>query len=98
MKVHLRLLPRVVTLIGLMTGAQAPTSASSQAVDTTGAEHIGMNVPDAGKAAQFFHDISVFVPVTDLDPYQLTEEQKAAFHIHSSASIRAGFVHARRGL
>ena len=87
MKVHLRLVPILVTLSGLMTGAQAPTSASAQAVRTTGAEHIGMNVPDAGKAAQFFHDIFGFVQVTDLGPYQLTEEQKAAFHVHSSASI-----------
>ncbi len=59
----------------------------AQDVQVTGAEHIGINVPNAKEAVKFFRDTFGFVPLTELGPYKVGKEFRETYHLHPSANL-----------
>lgn len=62
--------------------------ASIPALDVGGIDHVGINVPDAGRAAAFFHDLIGTRVVSDWRPAPVDRQWKRRFRWHASARLR----------
>ncbi len=77
-------------LAGALLGCIAPHAAAQQAPAIAGGaiDHVGINVPDAAKAAAFFHDLLGTHIVYDLHPAPVDAAWKRRFRWHASARNR----------
>jgi len=67
---------------------QGPVHRASQpALDAGGIDHVGINVPDAGKAAAFFHDLIGTRVVSDWRPAPVDRQWKRRFRWHANARL-----------
>lgn len=62
--------------------------ASTPALEVRGIDHVGINVPDAGRAAAFFHDLIGTRVVSDWRPAPVDRRWKRRFRWHASARLR----------
>ncbi|WP_443478342.1 VOC family protein [Novosphingobium aerophilum] len=62
--------------------------ASTPALEVSGIDHVGINVPDAGKAAAFFHDLIGTRVMSDWRPAPVDRQWKRRFRWHASARLR----------
>ncbi|EJU14295.1 VOC family protein [Novosphingobium resinovorum] len=68
------------------------------AIDASGLDHVGMNVPDASEAAEFFHDLMGTRIVSDWSPAPVDAQWKKRFRWHASARLkRLMMIEARDG-
>jgi catechol 2,3-dioxygenase-like lactoylglutathione lyase family enzyme len=94
---------------GLLTAMAGPTAAfaqqsacpdapSTSALDADGIDHVGINVPDAGKAAQFFHYLIGTRVVSNWRPAPVDKQWKRRFRWHAGARLnRLMMIEARDG-
>lgn len=80
----------LLLLCGMLLGCISPHAAAQEAPAIAGSaiDHIGVNVPDAGQAATFFHDLLGTRIVYDLHPGPVDAAWKKRFRWHPSAQIR----------
>ncbi|WP_395396925.1 VOC family protein [Novosphingobium sp. BL-8A] len=75
-----------------------PVDGSDAVLDVGGIDHIGINVPDAGKSAQFFHDLIGTRVVSDWRPAPVKKQWKRRFRWHAGARLnRLMMIEARDG-
>jgi catechol 2,3-dioxygenase-like lactoylglutathione lyase family enzyme len=80
----MRRLPALVLAVPSLAGASVPLPPALEAPEF---DHVGINVPDADAAAQFFHDLIGTEIVLDMRPGDPGADWKARFRWHSSAKL-----------
>jgi len=59
------------------------------AVEVTGVDHVGINVPDMDQAVRFFKETFGFEPVTEMKNPPVNADFKKLFNMHPSSSVKS---------
>jgi catechol 2,3-dioxygenase-like lactoylglutathione lyase family enzyme len=79
---------RPLLLSVLLAAAVLPTAAAAQELRVAGVDHVGINVPDAQAAADFFHDLIGTRIVSEMHPAPVSADWKKRFRWHASTRIK----------
>lgn len=79
---------RALLLLVLLPAAVLPTAAVGQELSVAGVDHVGITVPDAQAAAEFFHDLIGTRIVSDMHPAPVSADWKKRFRWHASTRIK----------
>lgn len=80
--------PSFVLALALVYASPAPSAVPGGSLLVHGIDHVGINVPDAGAAAEFFGEVVGTRIVSDVHPAPVSPGWKRRFRWHASTKIR----------
>lgn len=79
----------ISTSAAVASESHAEGANRSPAVNVTGVDHVGINVPDMDQAIRFFQETFGFQPVTEMKSPPVNADFKKLFNMHGSSSVKS---------